>query len=112
MNHARFVSAVVLGSCLVGLGLSALNSQAPPPAAAGDEPLPAGARLRLGSTRWRQGGCVFSVAWSPDGKTVATAGGFSDYSAHLWDAATGKELRRMGPGHHTAPVQTVRFCCG
>src|SRR5690242_4237004 len=99
MIHARLVSSVALGLCLVCLSAPALNSEPPRPGpAADDEPLPAGARLRLGSTRWRQGGCVFSVAWAPDGKTVATAGGFSDRAIHLWDAATGKELRRF-EGH-------------
>ena len=31
---------------------------------------------------------VYSVAWSPDGKTLAT--GARDTTAALWDAATGR----------------------
>jgi WD40 repeat protein len=35
---------------------------------------------------------VTSVAWTPDGKTLVTAGGY-DRTIRLWDGTTGKELR-------------------
>jgi len=35
---------------------------------------------------------VWSVAWSPDGKRLATAGGSDPGTAKVWDAKTGKEL--------------------
>jgi WD40 repeat protein len=38
-------------------------------------------------------GAVKSVAYSPDGKTIATGG--ADKTARLWDGATGKELRKF-----------------
>ena len=38
---------------------------------------------------------VFSVAFSPDGKAVATGAG--DGYARLWDVSTGKVLQRFGP---------------
>jgi len=41
-------------------------------------------------------GQVLSVAWSPDGKTLAS--GSRDRTMRLWEAATGKEVRRH-PGH-------------
>ena len=41
------------------------------------------------------GGWVRSVAWSPDGKQVATGSGFT---AWIWDATTG-ELVRALEGH-------------
>ena len=52
--------------------------------------------LRLGTVRWRQGGDVYSAAYSPDGSRLVTGGG--DGTIRVWDAATGKELRRI-TGH-------------
>jgi len=46
---------------------------------------------------------VASVAFSPDGKWVASAGGNS--GIHLWEVATGRLVRRFGP--HTA--RTLAF---
>jgi RNA polymerase sigma factor (sigma-70 family) len=59
------------------------------------DPLPEGAIARLGTVRWKHGNFVHALAYSPDGKTIATVGG----GRHLvlWDAATGKELRSF-PG--------------
>ena len=48
---------------------------------------------------------VYSVAFSPDGKTLATAG--FDNSVKLWDYATGKEIRTISG--HTGPVYAVAF---
>ena len=50
-------------------------------------------------------GTVFSVGFSPDGKTVLT--GSSDKTARLWDAATGRELRRFEG--HTGNINSVAF---
>lgn len=58
------------------------------------DPLPPGAVLRLGSTRFRQPTVITSMTLSPDGKTVA--------SIHdeliVWDAATGSERWRASMG--------------
>jgi len=57
---------------------------------AGDA-LPAGAVARVGSVRLRHAGAVFAVAYAPQGKVLASAGG--DGAVRLWDAATGQEIR-------------------
>jgi WD40 repeat protein len=57
--------------------------------------LPAGARYRLGTVRmWHEGG-VAGLAWSPDGKTLASAG--RNGSVRLWQVPGGAELRNL-PG--------------
>jgi WD40 repeat protein len=38
-------------------------------------------------------GDIYSIAWSPDGKTLAT--GSDDRTVKLWDAATGKLLANL-----------------
>ncbi len=56
------------------------------------DPLPPGALDRLGTYRLRQGNSLHSVAFSPDGKTIASAG---DGPIRVWDLATGKERQQI-----------------
>jgi WD40 repeat protein len=53
--------------------------------------LPAGAVQRLGTLRFRHNSTA--LAYSPDGKTLASGG--RDNQIRLFDAASGKELRRL-----------------
>lgn len=86
------------------------------PAAGGNEPaepvkvlkdlhgddLPAGAIARGGSARFRHGSTA--IAYSADGKYLASGG--SDNQIRLFDAETGKELRRFaGHGPRTLKVE-------
>ena len=48
---------------------------------------------------------VHALAFSPDGKTLATASG--DHTAMLWDATTGRKTRTLR--EHTGPVWAVAF---
>ena len=70
-----------------GPGPVAAVVPAPRPAPAGD-PLPDGALARLGTTRFAPGAVVGEIAYSPDGKLLATIDG--DGELELWDAATGR----------------------
>ena len=57
------------------------------------DPLPPGAVLRLGTTRFRHAGNLFGPVFSPDGKTFVTGDGYG--LVRLWDRGTGRELRRF-----------------
>jgi RNA polymerase sigma factor (sigma-70 family) len=68
----------------------------------GDD-LPLGVLTRMGTVRLHHGGPALSVAFSRDGKWIVSGGGdsragYRDFTASIWDAATGKELRRFS-GH-------------
>jgi WD40 repeat protein len=69
----------------------ALSAHAAPPARTDllGDPLPAGAMARIGTLRFRQPVAIISVAYAPDGKSVATGG--LDGSVRVWDVATGRE---------------------
>jgi WD40 repeat protein len=69
------------------------------------DPLPPGARARLGTVRLRytDGGDAACVAFSPDGKVLVSGGGAE---ARAWDVATGKEL---GLFHERAAATAAWF---
>lgn len=99
----RMSFAVAAGVIIAGPLLSAedpvpAKSHEPKPAEVkkdlyGD-PLPPGAVARLGTVRFRHHSSA--IAYSPDGKILASGG--HDNHIRLFDAATGKEIRRLA-GH-------------
>lgn len=73
------------------------------PLVAADKGLPRGTIVLKG-----HGETVYAVAYSPDGKVVAT--GSFDQSVRLWDAATGKEIRTFaGSAGNQRQILTVAF---
>ena len=60
-------------------------------------------RMRLALSGHRE--LVVSVAWSPDGKSLATAS--ADRTAKVWDVATGRELLTLAG--HTDFVRSVAW---
>lgn len=87
--------------------LSGIVGELPRP----DEPatppqaLPAGAVARFGTSRFLNFGRAFSVAFAPDGKTLAV--GSWDGSVRLWEVGSGKELHVFQD--QTSPVRAVAF---
>src|SRR6185295_9083430 len=73
------------------------NSALPAQDQLGD-PLPKNALRRLGSDRLTHLGTVDCLAYSPDGKTLASGGGYGDASIRLWESATGKEILKIKDG--------------
>jgi WD40 repeat protein len=70
------------------------------------DPLPEGAVARFGTLHWRHGTRVTSVAFTNDGKELLTTCG--DGLFHVWDAVSGKELRRFGDEHRADQgVETI-----
>src|SRR5215213_8554233 len=53
---------------------------------------------RLGSDRFRQADSVEAIGYSPDGKTLVTAG---NNTLHFWDAADGRRLRSVAVDNAT-----------
>jgi WD40 repeat protein len=64
------------------------------------DPLPTGALVRLGTTRFRAEGRIAALAFSPDGRLLAASD--AEGYVHLWERATGKLVRRIDAGARSA----------
>jgi WD40 repeat protein len=104
-KNSKRATAMLMAACAVLAGLSYLHSgdpaapqadekkpaEAKPHADLYDDGLPAGAVKRLGTVRFRHNSTA--IAYSPDGKILASGG--RDNVVRLFDAASGKEIRRL-----------------
>jgi RNA polymerase sigma factor (sigma-70 family) len=111
LSRMKIAVAVALLAA-AGVGVAALQTKtgeqppaepektAQPPAQEGKQPrvdrfgdpLPEGARTRLGTMRFRHGNGT-SLAFAPDGKSLRTAGG--DRTIRTWDLASGRLLHEQ-----------------
>src|SRR5271165_5827836 len=98
MLPARLLS-LLIGVCLLAVATWSVSSARPdekPTAPAGGcgDSLPQGAVARLGTQQWRHASTVTFVAFAADGTELVSSCG--DGIVHVWDAVTGKEMRRFG----------------
>jgi WD40 repeat protein len=94
----RILLSTLLASTLFA-GLAGSGAGLGPPTqkqskldACGD-PLPVGASARFGTVKLRHGGQISCMALSPD-KKLLVSGELGQF-VHVWDTATGKELKRI-----------------
>src|SRR6516164_6068407 len=67
-----------------------------PPAHGAGQELPAAALLRLGTSQFRHDEEIMSIAYSPDGKLLASADASGE--VRVWGVADGKLLVKMPAG--------------
>src|SRR5579885_186996 len=116
VGPVKALTGLVLALAVLAAGVGALARQGAPAAPADppqrpearqavaeepalpNDPLPAGALVRLGTARFRPGATVYSVAFSPDGQRLAT-GSYGE-AVRVWDIVTGKEVEKLRMTDH------------
>lgn len=98
----RVPRQLLFAGALILMAGQPLRSDEPP---ARPDSLPLGAISRLGTSRFLNFGRAFSVAFSPDGETLAV--GSWDGTVRLWQVAGGKELHLFQD--QKSPVRAVAF---
>src|SRR5436309_2143764 len=95
MIMPRRVARLIFAWLLFVPGLAAAEEKSPAPRRLDryGDPLPPGAVARLGTVRLLTEDLTDAVAFSPDGKLLAT-GGYST-PLRLWDVSTGKTVRQL-----------------
>jgi len=91
MSDRKNLSRLLGAAAVVSLATAGLASEAPAPVQPGQADLPSGAVARIGDVRLTHGGTVNCLAFSPDGKLLASTG--TDAILRVWDVATGREKR-------------------
>jgi WD40 repeat protein len=102
----RVAAALLL---IVGAMRQLAADDAPPRRDGDGDPLPPGARYRLGTKLWRsespQG---MSLAWSADGKRLALLSGYREIT--IFDAATGRRVLQFAPVDAAGTVLPQSIC--
>ena len=95
MTTVRIAATVLMAACAASGETG--TGKPPAPVDLYGDPLPAGAVARCGTARFRHGATVRCLAWSPDGRIIASGGQGWTSPIRLWDARTGKQIRSL-PG--------------
>src|ERR1043165_8551374 len=105
MSHFRVGLCLLAGLCIT---IDACEQTQKTPLDSYNDPLPPGAITRIGTIRLRHGNVVTALAFSPDGKVLASGG--MDQRVRFWDVATGKEL---GADHaHQHDITAIAYADG